>query len=70
MGGYRDVDAGQGALLLDIVVLVGYLMERSIRVHEPSATEGDSRVSGCSLNHVSSCMWLFVVFIFVDILNF
>ena len=31
-------------------------MESSIRVQEQSATEGDSRVPDCPLNHVSSYM--------------
>ena len=51
---YRDVDAGQGTLLLGIVLLVGYIMESSNRVQEQSATRGDSRVPDCPLNQICS----------------
>ena len=53
----RDVDAGQGTLLLGIVFLLAYLMESSIRVQEQSATGRGSRVPGCPLNHVFSYVY-------------
>ena len=41
MGGHRDVDAGQGTLLLGKVLLVAYyVMESSVRAQGQSATEG------------------------------
>ena len=55
--GHGDVDAGQGTLLLGIVLVVASLMESSKRVREQSATGENSRVPNCSLNHVSSCTY-------------
>ena len=52
-GGHRDVDAGQGALLLGKVLLVAYLMESSnYRAQEQRAIEGDSRVPDCPRNQI------------------
>ena len=55
--GRRDVDAGQGTLLLGKVLFVAYLIESSNRVLEQSATEGGSRVPDSTLNHVSSYVY-------------
>ena len=52
--GHRDIDAGEGTLLLGKVLLTAYLMESSIRVQEQSATEGDGLVPDCLLNYASS----------------
>ena len=59
-GGHRDVDAGQGTVLLGKVLLVAYLMEHSIRVVpyvNMVISRGDRLVPDCPLNHVSLYMY-------------
>ena len=55
--GHRDVDAGQGTLLLGKVLLVACLMESANQgtgAEGDRGEQGDSRVPDCPLNHISS----------------